>query len=147
MSVLKQIGFRPEAKVVTAGSSWTTIGNEKTRAQIGFANWVQDYPHPLDWFRLLDGRTITPSHNSNYANFDVARVNREIQRLTRPTKLTRRIDRRWAALDRRVMRLAPWAPFLNQEETDFFSARVDLGCYVNNVLYEFDYASICVSKK
>ena len=45
------------------------------------------------------------------------------------------------------MRLAPWAPFLNQEETDFFSARVDLGCYVNNVLYEFDYASICVSKK
>ena len=25
--------------------------------------------------------------------------------------------------------------------------RVDLGCYVNNVLYEFDYASICVSKK
>jgi peptide/nickel transport system substrate-binding protein len=147
MSVLKQIGFRPKAKVVTAGSYWTTIGNEKTRAQIGFANWVQDYPHPLDWFRLLDGRTITPTHNSNYANFDVDRVNREIQRLTRPTKLTRRIDRRWAALDRRVMRLAPWAPFLNQEETDFFSARVDLGCYVNNVLYEFDYARICVSKK
>jgi peptide/nickel transport system substrate-binding protein len=146
-SVLKQIGFRPEAKVVTAGSYWTTIGNEKTRAQIGFANWVQDYPHPLDWFRLLDGRTITPTHNSNYANFDNDRVNREIQRLTRPTKLTRRIDRRWAALDRRVMRLAPWAPFLNQEETDFFSARVDLGCYINNVLYEFDYASICVSKR
>jgi hypothetical protein len=44
------------------------------------------------------------------------------------------------------MRLAPWAPFLNQEETDFFSGRVDLGCYVNNVLYEFDYASICVKK-
>ena len=45
------------------------------------------------------------------------------------------------------MRLAPWAPFLNQEGTDFFSERVRLGCYVNNVLYEFDYASICVSKK
>ena len=33
------------------------------------------------------------------------------------------------------MQLAPWAPFLNREETDFFSSRVDLGCYVNNVLY------------
>ena len=33
-----------------------------------------------------------------------------------------------------------------QEATDFFSARVVLGCYVNNVLYEFDYASICVKK-
>jgi peptide/nickel transport system substrate-binding protein len=147
VAVLNELGFRASEKVVTAGSYWTTIGTEKTRAQIGFANWVQDYPHPLDWFGLLDGRAITPTHNSNYANFDVGWANREIEALTRPKKLTRSVDRSWAALDRRVMRLAPWAPFLNLEGTDFFSARVDLGCYVNNVLYEFDYASICVSKK
>jgi peptide/nickel transport system substrate-binding protein len=147
VSVLQRIGFKATEKVVTAGSYWTTIGNENTRAQIGFANWVQDYPHPLDWFGLLDGRTITPTHNSNYANFDVDWVNREIEALTLPRKLTRRVDTLWASLDRRVMQLAPWAPFLNQEGTDFFSTRVDLGCYVNNVLYEFDYASICVSKK
>ena len=147
VSVLKRLGFRAAPKVVTAGSYWTTIGDGKTRAQIGFADWVQDYPHPLDWFRLLDGGTITPTHNSNYANFDVGWVNREIERLTRPKKLTPSVDRRWAALDRKVMRLAPWAPFLNQEGTDFFSARVELDCYVNNVLYEFDYASICVGKK
>jgi peptide/nickel transport system substrate-binding protein len=147
VSVLDSIGFRAEEKVVTAGSYWTTIGNEKTRAQIGFANWVQDFPHPLDWFGLLDGSTITPTHNSNYANFDVGWANREIEALTRPRKLTRKVDGRWASLDRKVMRLAPWAPFLNQEGTDFFSARVDLGCYVSNVLYEFDYASICVRKK
>ena len=146
VSVLNRIGFHAAEKVVTAGSYWTTLGNEKVRAQIGFANWVQDYPHPLDWFRLLDGESITPTHNSNYANFDVGWVNREIERLTRPKKLTLSVDRRWAALDRKVMRLAPWAPFLNQEGTDFFSTRVVLGCYVNNVLYEFDYASICVKK-
>ena len=147
VNVLKQLGFRAAPKVVTAGSYWTTIGNGKTRAQIGFADFIQDYPHPLDWFRLLDGRTRTPTHNSNYANLDVGWVNRAIERLTRPTKQTRSVSNRWAALDRRVMRLAPWAPFLNQEETDFFSARVTLACYVNNVLYEFDYASICLRKK
>jgi peptide/nickel transport system substrate-binding protein len=147
VTVLKRLGFHASEKVVTAGSYWTTIGNEKTRAQIGFANWVQDYPHPLDWFSLLDGRAITPTHNSNYANFDVGWANREIEALTRPKELTPKVDRSWARLDRNVMRLAPWAPFLNQEGTDFFSARVRLGCYVNNVLYEFDYASICVSKK
>jgi peptide/nickel transport system substrate-binding protein len=147
VSVLKSIGFHATEKVVTAGSYWTTIGNEKTRAQIGFADWVQDYPHPLDWFGLLDGEAITPAHNSNYANFDVGSVNRKIEALTRPTKLTRKVDDSWARLDESVMRRAPWAPFLNQEDTDFFSDRVKLGCYVNNVLYEFDYASICVSKK
>ena len=78
VAVLKQLGFRAAPKVVTAGSYWTTIGNGKTRAQIGFADFIQDYPHPLDWFRLLDGQTITPTHNSNYANFDVGSVNREI---------------------------------------------------------------------
>jgi peptide/nickel transport system substrate-binding protein len=147
VSVLDRIGLRAQEKVVTAGSYWTTIGNEKTRAQIGFADFVQDFPHPLDWFGLLDGRTITPTHNSNYANFDVGWADRDIEALARPQKLTRRVDRRWALLDRKVMRLAPWAPFLSQEGTDFFSARVDLGCYVNNVLYEFDYASICVNNK
>jgi len=147
VSVLNRIGFKAEEKVVTAGSYWTTIGNSKTDAQIGFADFVQDYPHPLDWFRLLDGGTITPTHNSNYANLDVGWVNREIAALTRPVKLTPRVNRAWAVLDRRVMRLAPWAPFLSQEGTDFFSARVDLGCYVNNVLYEFDYASICLNNK
>jgi peptide/nickel transport system substrate-binding protein len=148
VAVLRQLGFHASEKVVTAGSYWTTIGNEKTRAQIGFADWVQDYPHPLDWFALLDGSAITPTHNSNYANFDVGWVNRRIEALTRPKQLTRKLDNSWASLDKKVMRLAPWAPFLNQEGTDFFSARVRLGdnCYVNNVLYEFDYASICVNK-
>jgi len=147
VTVLKSIGLHASEKVVTAGSYWTTIGNEKTRAQIGFADWVQDYPHPLDWFDLLDGRSITPTHNSNYANFDVTWANRRIDALTRPTKLTTAVESSWTRLDKKVMRLAPWAPFLNQEGTDFFSTRVDLHCYVNNVLYEFDYASICVSKK
>jgi peptide/nickel transport system substrate-binding protein len=146
VSVLNRIGFRASEKVVTAGSYWTTIGAEKTRAQIGFANWVQDFPHPLDWFDLLRGGAITPTRNSNYANFDVDWANRAIAALTRRPKLTPGVDRRWAALDEEVMRRAPWAPFLNQEETDFFSARVVLDCYVNNVLYEFDYASICVKK-
>jgi peptide/nickel transport system substrate-binding protein len=147
VSVLDRIGFRAREKVLTAGSYWTTIGNQKTRAQIGFADWFQDYPHPLDWFTLLDGRTITPTHNSNYSNFDVGPVNRRIAALTRPARLTPSVQRRWKGLDRSVMRLAPWAPFLNRKQNDFFSSRVVLGCYVNNVLYEFDYASICVSKK
>ena len=147
VSVLNRLGFHATEKIVTPSSYWATIGNAKTRAQIGFADWVQDYPHPRDWFGLLDGRSITRTHNSNYANFDVGWVNRDIAALTRPPELRRAVDRGWASLDRKVMRLAPWAPFLNQEQSDFFSARVNLDCYVNNVLYEFDYSSICVSKK
>jgi peptide/nickel transport system substrate-binding protein len=147
VSVLDQLGFRARQHVVTASNYWTTLGNEQTRAQIGFADWFQDYPHPLDWFGvLLDGQRSTPANNDDYANFDVPWVNREIDALTRQPKLTPAVNARWAALDRKVMKLAPWAPFATSEETDFFSGRVNLACYVNNVLYGFDYSTICVKK-
>lgn len=146
-SVLRKLGFKVRQRVVTASDYWSTLGEEATHAQIGFADWFQDYPHPLDWFSLLlNGQQIRPTHNDNYANFDVPSVNREIDALTRQPKLTARINTRWAQLDLKVMRLAPWAPFLNRKGTDFFSKRIDLGCYVNNVLYEFDYATICVRR-
>ena len=147
VSVLDKIGFRAHQKVLTASDYWSTLSESSTQAQIGFADWFQDYPHPLDWFGvLLNGRQTTSAHNDNYANFDVPWVDREIDSLTREPKLTPSIDRRWAELDRKVMQLAPWAPFLNREQVDFFSGRVRLRCYVNNVLYGFDYASICVRK-
>ncbi|HLK13481.1 MAG TPA: ABC transporter substrate-binding protein, partial [Fimbriimonadaceae bacterium] len=148
ISVLDELGFRARERVVTASDYWATLSDPSTRPkpQIGFADWVQDYPHPLDWFGvLLDGQTAT-ARSDNYAHFDVPRVTREIESLTRQPKLTAPVDARWRRLDRQVMKLAPWVPFLNPEGVDFFSARVRPQCYVNNVLYGFDYASVCVGK-
>ena len=54
------------------------------------------------------------------------------------------VNSRWAALDRKIMLQAPWAPFINREFTDFFNGNVDLRCYVNQVVYGFDYATICM---
>lgn len=147
VGVLDSIGFQATQKIVNANVYWTRIGKPATKAQIGFADWFQDYPHPLDWFDpLLNGAPIGKSSNNNYANFDDPQVNARIAELKRKPELTLAVDKAWAALDRAVMQEAPWAPFLNREQTDFFSARVDLGCYENHVLYEFDYATICVSK-
>jgi len=147
VSVLNAIGFRAHERLVTASDYWSKLSDPSTQAQIGFANWFQDYPHPLDWFGvLLDGRQTKTGRNDNYAYFDVPWVDRKIESLTRQPKLTPAIGRQWRRLDRRVMKLAPWAPFLNREEADFFSSRVRLQCYVNNLLYGFDYASICVRK-
>ena len=143
--VLNKLGFRAHERVVTASDYWSTLSKRSTKAQIGFADWVQDYPHPLDWFGvLLDGRQTSAGRNDNYAYFDAPGVTHEIESLARQPKLA--AVAQWRRLDRKVMHLAPWAPFLNREGTDFFSARVQLGCYVNNVLYGFDYASICVKK-
>ena len=142
--VLNSIGLKAKEKIINSAVYWTTVGNQATKAQIGFADWFQDYPHPLDWFDvLLNGDRITDTHNNNYANFDDKAVNAKIATLKKEPTLTDSVNSDWAALDKTIMEQAPWAPFMNRQFTDFFNADMDLSCYVNHVLYQFDFQSIC----
>jgi len=142
--VLNSIGFKAKEKIVNSAVYWTTIGNQTTKAQIGFADWFQDYPHPLDWFDvLLNGKRITPTHNNNYSNADVAAINTKIDSLKKQPTLTPTVNSQWAQVDKMVDQNALWAAFLNRQFTDFFNKDMDLSCYVNHVLYQFDFAQIC----
>ena len=142
--VLKKIGLDAKLKIIDAAIYWTTIGNQKTKAQIGFADWFQDYPHPLDWFDvLLNGTRITDTHNNNYSNFNDATVNQKIAQLKQKPELNDQINSQWAALDAEIMKKAGWAPYVNRQFTDFFGTDIDTGCYVNHVLYQFDFSRIC----
>jgi peptide/nickel transport system substrate-binding protein len=144
VDVLNSIGLKAHEKIINSAVYWTTVGNQATKAQIGFADWFQDYPHPLDWFDvLLNGNRITDTHNNNYANFDDKAVNAKIETLKKEPTLTDAVNTQWASVDKMVDEQAPWAPFMNRQFTDFFSSTMDLSCYVNHVLYQFDYASIC----
>jgi len=142
--VLNSIGLKATDKVINSAVYWTTVGNQATKAQIGFADWFQDYPHPLDWFDvLLNGERITQTHNNNYANFDDKAVNAKIDALKKEPSLTASVNTGWASVDKMTMEQAPWVPFMNRQFTDFFNADMDLSCYVNHVLYQFDFALIC----
>jgi peptide/nickel transport system substrate-binding protein len=142
--VLNSIGLKAKEKVINSAVYWTTVGNQATKAQIGFADWFQDYPHPLDWFDvLLNGERITDTHNNNYSNFDDKAINAKIDALKKEPTLTDSVNADWAAVDKMVDEQAPWAAFMNRQFTDFFNADMDLSCYVNHVLYQFDFQSIC----
>jgi peptide/nickel transport system substrate-binding protein len=143
--VMSQLGFKAKLKIIDAAVYWTTIGNQKTAAQIGFADWFQDYPHPLDWFDvLLNGTRITPTHNNNYSNFNDPAVNAKIAQLKKQPALNDSINTQWASVDKMVMDKAAWAPFVNRQFTDFFSSKIDTSCYINHVLYQFDFSRICM---
>jgi len=142
--VLNSLGFKAKEKIINSSVYWTTIGNQATKAQIGFADWFQDYPHPLDWFDvLLNGTRITQTHNNNYSNFDDKAINAKIAALKKQTKLSSSVNDQWKALDKQVMQQAAWAPFINRQFVDTFNSDIDLGCYINHVLYQFDFATIC----
>jgi peptide/nickel transport system substrate-binding protein len=142
--VLKSIGLNAKLKQINAAVYWTTVGNQSTKAQIGFADWYQDYPHPLDWFDvLLNGDRITDTHNNNYSNFDDPAVNAKIADLKKQSGLSAAINNGWADVDKMVMEKAGWVPYVNVQGIDTFAKDVDLSCYVFHVNYQFDFATIC----
>jgi peptide/nickel transport system substrate-binding protein len=143
--VLNQMGFKSTLKTLDGTVYWPTIGNQRTKAQTGFANWYQDYPHPLNWFdTLLNGNRITNEHNNNFSNADVDAVNAKIEELKREPELTDELNAEWAEVDRMVMENALWAPTVNVQRADFLSDRMDLeNCYVAHVLYQMIYSLTC----
>ena len=58
--------------------------------------------------------------------------------------LTSAVNTRWAALDAKIMKEAGWAPYVNRQFTDFFGSSIDTSCYINHVLYQFDFSRICM---
>jgi peptide/nickel transport system substrate-binding protein len=142
--VLNSIGLNAKLKIVNGSVYWTTLGNQATKAQIGFADWFQDYPHPLDWFDvLLNGERITQTHNNNYSNANVPAINKKIDELKKAPELTDAVNQQWADVDKMVAENALWVAYANRQFTDFFGKDVDTSCYISHVLYQFDFSRIC----
>jgi peptide/nickel transport system substrate-binding protein len=140
--VLREIGLAPKLKVVGIANYFTVIGNRSTPdLDTGFGNWLLDYPHPNDYFQpQLAGESIAPTGNFELSYFDEPDINAEIARLGRE-ELTPRVESEYAALDRRVMRQAPWAPFGNLTLSTFVSSSIDLESVIFSPIFGQDLTS------
>ena len=140
--VLSELGFDVTLKVISTANYFTVIGNSETGdLDTGFGNWLLDYPHPDDYFRpQLSGEAILPNGNSNWSHFDDPAINRKIKQLARK-QLDQAVEREYAALDREVMKEAPWAPFGTLTLGTFVSDSIDLDKIVVNPIYAQDLAS------
>jgi peptide/nickel transport system substrate-binding protein len=140
--VLKQLGFQTTLKIINSDNYFGVIGNESTpNLDIGFANWFEDYPHPNDFFQpLLSGESIVPSGATNLARIDDPQLNAEIDRLGEGP-LTPQVEAEYAALDRKFMEQAPWAPYGNSTLPTFVSSEVDLDKVIFNPTFAQDLTS------
>jgi peptide/nickel transport system substrate-binding protein len=141
-SVLNNIGLDAKLNILPRTTYYTTIGNANTHAQTGWARWLEDYPHPSDWFDvLLNGNRITAQDNNNYANYSSKKTNGEIERLNKAPVLTKAVNAGWAKVEKQIMQQAPWAPWSNRVFPEFFSKK--MGCIHVQRLYGIDLARLC----
>jgi peptide/nickel transport system substrate-binding protein len=146
-SVLNEIGFKATPKIISDSVYFPTIGNAQTNAQTGFADWIQDFPNPSDFYLLMDGRSIQPTNNQNFSMVDDPHVQRELGKLNRvpATKLSS-VAGEWRALDEYVAKKAYVASFGSEEVPKFLSDRIDFGSAVFHPLYMNDWSTWQVNK-
>jgi peptide/nickel transport system substrate-binding protein len=141
---LNQLGFNAEPRILDGGVYFQTIGNAQTAPQTGFANWFADFPHPLNFYFLVDGDSIQPTNNQNFGNVDDPRVNREVDALKLEQDLEAVADR-WAELDRYLVESAAIVPYAHRKLATFVSERMDFqNCTLVHPLYQNDYSSFCL---
>ncbi len=124
--MLNEIGLDAEPEILDGGVYFQTIGNAKTEAQTGFTNWFQDFPHPLNFYFLVDGDTIQPTNNQNFGNVDDPKINDEIDRLSLETDLEA-VAGDWSELDRYLIEppQSYIAPYGHRKLATFVSERID----------------------
>ena len=141
-SILNAIGLDASLNILPRATYYSTIGNVATHAQTGWARWLEDYPHPLDWFDvLLNGNRITDTDNNNYAWYTNAKTNKEIESLKKAQVLTPAVNKQWATVEKQIMQQAPWAPWSNRVFPEFFSKKI--GCIHIQRLYGIDALRLC----
>jgi peptide/nickel transport system substrate-binding protein len=144
---LDKIGWKTKLHELAGANYFVIVGNQATKAQIGFTDWYEDYPYPTDWFDVLqNGKNIHQQHNNNNSNVNFKWSNDEIDRLGHlPSSqaFAQKTTNDWAALDKKLMvQYATEAPFLNAVITSFFSSKMDPTCDVFTDLFD-DMAQTC----
>jgi peptide/nickel transport system substrate-binding protein len=141
--LLTKIGFKPNLKVLDGGVYFQTVGNEKTKPQVGFANWFQDFPHPANFLFLIDGDTNQPTNNQNFGRVDDPKLNKLIDKVE-AAPADGATDAA-AEADKYAVDQAYIAPYGTEKVATFMSERMDFeNCSMFHPVYQNDYSSWCL---
>ncbi|MEA2390142.1 MAG: peptide/nickel transport system substrate-binding protein [Solirubrobacteraceae bacterium] len=139
--VLNQIGYKAKVQIIKKDVYFTTIGSAKTAPQTGVTDWFQDYPHPADFFQLLNGKSIAPTNNSNYSNANDPKLNAGIEKLNAAPDL-QAVAGDWAKLDNYAVNDQAFiAPFGQRQLASFTSNRLDFSKVQFHPVFQNDYLS------
>jgi peptide/nickel transport system substrate-binding protein len=142
--VLNDIGYKARPRIVEGSVYFTTIGNQKTKAQAGFANWFQDFPHPRNFMFLVDGDSIQATNNQNFGNVNNDEVNALLDEANQNAEIDE-VAGDYAEADRKIVEGAHVAPYGHRKLTVFYSERMDFeNCTLWHPVYNLDFTNLCL---
>ena len=142
--VLNQIGFKADTKVLDQQVYFEQVGLERTKAQTGFTDWYQDYPHPGDFIEsLLSSRALKSEVTNNQGRVSDPKVDKDLDGLR--GEKPEDVKDEWAQLDDYVVNDKAYvAPYGNEESSSFFSERMNAqDCAGVHPVYKNDWLLFC----
>jgi len=142
-SVLKELGFNADLKIINADNYFTIIGNTSTPdLDTGWSDWFEDYPHPNDFFQpLLNGESVQSTNNQNFSLSENGELDQKMDKLGEET-LGSEQESAYAEMDKAYMEEAPWAPYGNRTLSLFVSDNINLEGIIWNPTFETDLTSL-----
>jgi peptide/nickel transport system substrate-binding protein len=142
---LTKLGFKAKPKILDGGVYFQTIGSAKEAPQTGFANWFQDFPHPKNFFFLVDGKSIQPTNNQNFGNVDDPEITKGIAELNQEPEMTDEVAAQWGELNKKLVERGWIVPYGHRKLATFLSERMDFdNCSRFHPVYFNDYSSFCL---
>ncbi len=142
--MLNEIGFKADVKTLDQQVYFETVGLKRTKAQTGFTDWFQDYPHPGDFIEvLLSSRALKSEVTSNQGFVNDPVLDKKLDELRgKDPKDT--VDE-WAALDDYVVNQKAYVlPYGGEESSSFFGERMDAkNCSGLHPVYKNDWLLFC----
>jgi peptide/nickel transport system substrate-binding protein len=104
---------------------------KRVEHQVADAEWCPDYPGDgarSFFLPLFHSKSILPAANNNMAEYANPQVDKMIDRALAEPSAPKRAGM-WEALDKRIMRDAPWAPWLEANQPFIWSERLQNWTY------------------
>jgi peptide/nickel transport system substrate-binding protein len=138
---LRNIGLDMEIKLFSRATQFEFAGRRGEPFDMTLELWHADYLDPYAFFQLLDGTTIRPANNVNFAYFNDPEYNRRIAEANQLHGSAR--EAAFGQLDVDIARnAAPWAAYGIPNDRFYFSDRV--GCQIYSPHYTINLAALCL---
>jgi peptide/nickel transport system substrate-binding protein len=143
--LLNEIGFDADIKTLDQQVYFEQVGIRKNKAQIGFTDWYQDYPHPGDFLDvLLHSEGLETEVTNNEGFVDDPELDKRLDEL-QPLPPEEAAEE-WGEIDEYVVNeQAHVAPYGYEESSSFFSERMDAeNCAGIHPVYKNDWSLFCL---
>lgn len=144
--LLNKIGYKAKIATLDQTVYFDKVGTKSTKAQTGFTDWYQDFPHPADFFgQLLTTKATKTVPTSNQGFVTDPFIDKQVAKLQQEPDLSK-VASDWGKLDDYVVNKKAYiVPYGSEKSTSFFSERMGFdNCAGVHPVWKNDWTSFCL---